>query len=203
MKFSHLSLIAALSPVLVLAAAAQAPPPTPPPPANASAPPPPMAETQGGSPVTHSSRVNAVVYSPQGDVEALMLRNGVAVALMPDIGTRLQSSVSKGTRVQVSGFERVIAGQPTLIAQSLTANGQTFVAAPAPGPGRTEIANGAPPPPPPAAGPLGRGGPCGLRGPGAPPPPPNGAAPPPPPPPDGAAPPPPAAGVNPPPPPQM
>jgi hypothetical protein len=202
MKFSHLPVIAALSPVLLLAAAAQTPPSTPTPPANASALPVPMPETQAGSPATQSSRVNAVIYGPQGEVQALTLRNGVAVTLMPDLGTRLQSSVSKGTRVQVTGLQRVIAGQTSLIAQSLTANGQTFVAAPTPNQARTEIAGGTPPPLPP--GPPGPGGPCGRRGPGAPPPPPpNGAAPPPPQPAGAGAPPPPPAGVNPLPPPQM
>jgi hypothetical protein len=213
MKSTRLYLIAALSPILALTAAAQVPPPAPlPPPADASAPPPPMSQMQGGSPATHSSRVTAVIYGSQGEVQALTLRNGVAVTLTPDLGTRLQSGVTKGTRVQVSGLERVIAGQTSLVAQSLTANGETFIAAPTPAQARPEIAGGTPPPPP--AGPLGPGGPCGRLGPSAPPPP-NGAAPPPPPqpagagapppppPPGGAAPPPPPAGVNPPPPPQM
>jgi hypothetical protein len=209
MKSTRIFLIAALSPALVLAAAAQAPPPAPPPPPPGAAPPlPPAASVpvQQGVTATHNSRVNAVVYGPQGEIQAFTLRNGIAVSLLPDVGMRLQSSVIKGTRVQVSGIQQVIAGQTSLIAQSITANGQTFVAAPATpdlGPG---IAGGTPPPPPPA-GPQGPRGPRGRRGPGAPPPPaPDGAAPPPapPPPPDGAVPPPPPpVGTPPPPPPQM
>jgi hypothetical protein len=168
MKSNRLYLIAALSPVLVLAAAAQTPPP---PPVDVSAPPPPpTVQVQEGLPATHTSRVNAVAYGPQGEVVALTLRNGVAVTLTPDLGMRLQSSVTKGTRIQVSGLQRVIAGQT-----SLTANGQTFVAAPPTPPERPDIVGGAPPPPP--AGALGPGGP---RGQGAPPPP-AGATPPPPP----------------------
>ena len=131
MKFSRLTLIAALSPVLVLAAASR------------QTPPPPDAADASGSPATHSSRVNAVIYGPQGEVQALTLRNGVAVTLTPDIGTRLTSSVTKGTRVRVSGIERVIAGQTSLAAQSLTANGQTFVADSAPLRWETEIAGAA------------------------------------------------------------
>jgi hypothetical protein len=222
MKSTRIFLIAALSPALVLAAAAQAPPQAPPlPPPGAAAPPsPPAASTplQSGVTATHNSRVNAVVYGPQGELQAFTLRNGVAVSLSPDLGMRLQSSVIKETRVQVSGIQQVIAGQTSLIAQSITANGQTFVAAPATpdqGPG---ISGGTPPPPPPPAEPQGPRGPRGRRGPGAPPPPPpDGAAPPPPPPvgagappppppPDGAAPPPPppvGAPPPPPPPPQM
>ena len=214
MKSSRLFLIAALSPAIALAAVAQ----TPPPPSQTGtvALPPPLASSvatplQGGTPGIRNSRVSVIVYGPQGEVQALTLRDGIAVTLPPDLGMRLRSSITKGIRVQVSGAERVIAGQTSLIAQSLTANGQTFVsvpAAPDQGPG---IAGGAPPPPPPPAGSLGPRGPRGRRGPGSPPPPPpDGAAPlppppagagtaPPPPPPDGTAPPP-SAGT---PPPQM
>jgi hypothetical protein len=179
MKSNRLYLIAALSPILVLAAAAQTPPP---PPVDVSAPPAPSTvQVQGELPATHISRVNAVAYGPEGEVVALTLRNGVAVTLTPDLGMQLQSSVSKGTRIQVSGLQRVIAGQTSLIAQSLTANGQTFVAAPPTPPERPDIVGGAPPRPP--AGALGPGGPRGPRGQGAPPPPPSpaGATPPPPP----------------------
>jgi hypothetical protein len=81
MKSNRLYLIAALSPVLVLAAAAQTPPP---PPVDVSAPPPPpTVQVQEGLPATHTSRVNAVAYGPQGEVVALTLRNGVAVTLTP------------------------------------------------------------------------------------------------------------------------
>jgi len=187
MKSSRLFLIAALSPALALAAVAQTPAaPPPPPPPGAGAPPPlpttPMpAPIQPGSPASHSSSVNAVVYGPQGELQALTLRDGVAVTLSPELSVRLQSAVTKGARVQVSGMERVIAGQTSLVVQSLTANGQTFVAtplAPEQGPG---IAGGTPPPPPVGAG-----------------------APPPPPQPDGATPlPEPPVGATPPPPPQM
>jgi hypothetical protein len=188
MKSNRLFLIATLSSALALAAIAQTPSPAPPlPPPDAVAPPAPpavpsAAPIQSGAPATHSSRVSAVIYGPQGEVQAFTLRDGVAVTLSPDLGTLLQPTVTKGSRVQVSGMERVIAGQTSLIAQSLTANGQTFVAAPPPpdqGPG---IAGGTPPPPPPLpAGPQGPRGPRSRRGPGAPPPP-DGVAPPPPPP---------------------
>jgi hypothetical protein len=206
MKSNRIFLIAAFTPALVLAAVAQTPPPSPPPPPPGPAAPlqPPTAPAfvQTGVPATHSSRVSAVVYGPQGEIQGLTLRNGVSVSLPPDLGMRLQSSVIKGARVQVNGTQQVVAGQTSLIAQSITANGQTFIATqPAPdrGPG---IAGGVPPPlPPPPAGPQGPGGPRAWRGPGGPPPPPpaGAGAPPPPPPPDGAAPPP----APPPPPPQM
>jgi hypothetical protein len=181
MNPNRLYLIAALSPVLALAAAGQTPPPAPPPPpANVSAPQPPlpMAQIQGGVSATHSSRVSAAVYGPQGELQAVTLRDGVAVTLPPDLGMRLQSNVIRGTRVQVSGIQRVIAGQTSLVASA------PFTDA---GPG---LAGGTLPPPPPAGPPDPRG-PAG-RGPGAPPPPPGGSAPPPPP-----------AGTPPPPPPQM
>jgi hypothetical protein len=206
MKSIRILLLAALSPTVVLAAAAQAPPPAPPPPPpGVAAPPPPPAASmplQPGMSAIHSSRVSAVVYGPQGEVQAFTLRNGIAVSLSPDLGMQLQSSVIKGTRVQVSGTQQVIAGQTSLIAQSITANGQTFVAVP-PTPDRGPgLAVGTPPPP------VAPQGPRGPRGPGAPPPPPSdGAAPPPPPPvgsrvspppppPDGAAPPPVAAPLH-------
>jgi hypothetical protein len=187
MKFTRMFLIVALSPAFVLAVAAQAPPPAPPPPPieGAAPPPPPTASTplQSSVAATHNGRVSAVVYGPQGEVQAFTLRNGVAVSLSPDLEMRLQSTVIKGTRVQVSGMQQVIAGQTSLIAQSITVSGQTFVAAPPisdQGPG---IAGGIPPPPPPPAGPQGPGGPRDRRRPGAPPPlPRDGAAPPPPPP---------------------
>jgi hypothetical protein len=207
MKSTRTFLILALSPALVVAAAAQVPPPAPPPP-----PPGASVPQQPGVTATHNSRVSAVVYGPQGEIQAFTLRNGIAVSLPPDLGMRLQSSVIKGTRVQVSGIQQVIAGQTDLIAQSITANGQTFVAAPATPDREPGIAGGTPPPPPPA-GPQGPRGPRGRRGPVAPPPPPDGAAPPPPPPvsagalppppPDGAAPPPPPVGAPASPPPQM
>jgi hypothetical protein len=187
MKFIRILLIVALSPALVLVAAAQAPPPAPPPlsPGAAAPPPPPApaAPLRAGITTTHNGRVSAVVYGLQGEIQAFTLRNGVAVSLSPDLGMRLQSSVIKGTRVQVSGIQQIIAGQTDLIAQSITANNQTFVAAPATpdrGPG---IAGGTPAPPPPSIG---------------------AGAPPPPPPPDGAVPPPaPPVGAPHPPPPQM
>jgi hypothetical protein len=192
-----LILIAAISPVLTLAAFSQTPPP---PPADVAAPlpPPRMAQVQGGLSATHSSRVAAVVYGPQGEVQGLTLRDGVAVTLSPDLGMRLQSNISRGSRIQVSGIQRVIAGQTCLVAQSLTANGQTFVASATPPDPRPGFAGGAPPPPPPPAGPRGPRGPADRR-PG-PPPPPDGAAPPPPPTPDagGATPPPPPVGATPP-----
>jgi hypothetical protein len=194
MNPNRIILIAALTPVLALTAGAQTPAPPPALP-GATAPTPPLATpvpTQFGVPATYSSHVSAVVYGPQGEVQALTLRNGVAVSLPPDFGVRLQSSVVRGARIQVSGTRQVIAGQTSLIAQSITANGQTFIAtAPAPDQG-PDTAGAAPPRPPPV------GGPRGARGPGAPPPPPIGAPPPlvgasapPPPPPCGAAPPPP------------
>jgi hypothetical protein len=173
--------------MLTLAASAQ----------NPSAPPSPSAAPYGPSPVgtaaTYNSRISTVVYGPQGEVQALALRNGVAVSLPPDLGAQLQTAIVRGTRVQVSGTRRVIAGQTSLLAQSLTANGQTTVASHPPTPDRGAAA--APPPP----GPPGPRGPAAAeRGPGGPPPPPPAdgvAAPPPPPPAVGAA--------TPPPPPQM
>jgi hypothetical protein len=191
MKPNHALLITALSPVLALAVSAQ----------NPSAPPPPPPAAYGGSPMstaaTYSSRISAVVYGPQGEVQALALRNGVAVSLPPDLGAQLQTAIVRGTRVQVSGTQRVIAGQTSLLAQSLTANGRTMVASQPPTPDRGAAA-AAPPPP----GPPGPRGPA-RRGPGGPPPPP------PPPPADGVAAPPPTppadgtAAPAPPPPPQM
>jgi hypothetical protein len=180
MKPNHALLITALSPVLALAASAQ----------NPSAPPPPPPAAYGGSPMstaaTYSSRISAVVYGPQGEVQALALRNGVAVSLPPDLGAQLQTAIVRGTRVQVSGTQRVIAGQTSLLAQSLTANGQTMVASQPPTPDR-----GAAAPAPPPPGPPGPRGPAARRGPGGPPPPPppadGVAVPPPPPPADGTA----------------
>ena len=218
MKPNHIFLIAVLGPAIVLsAAAAQTPVSGPPPPLpGAAAPPPPppvvSATAQSEVPATHNSRVSAVVYGPQGEVQALTLRNGVSVSLPPDLGIRLQSSVTKGARVQVSGTQQVIAGQTSMLAQSITANGQTFIATqPTPDRGAGVAGGAPPPPPPPPAGPNGPRGPRGRRGPaGPPPPPPNGVAPPPPPvgpdtpPPDGAAPLPPADAPAPPsPPPQI
>jgi hypothetical protein len=182
MKPNHAFLITALSPVLTLAASAQNP---------SAPPPPPPAAAYGVSPMgtaaTYSSRISAVVYGPQGEVQALALRNGVAVSLPPDLGAQLQATIARGTRIQVSGTQRVIAGQTSLLAQSLTANGQTMVASQPPTPDRG-TASAAPPPPPP---PPGLRGPGARRGPAGPPPPP------PPPPAEGAAVP------TPPPPPQM
>jgi hypothetical protein len=173
MKHNRIILIAAFAPVLALPAGAQTPAPPPPPPAAGAAPPPALAApvpAQSGVPATYSSHVSAVVYGPQGEVQALTLRNGVAVSLPPDFGLRLQSSVVRGARIQVSGTRQVIAGQTSLIAQSVTANGQTFIAA-APAADEGPAAAGATPPPP-------FGGPRGPRGAGAPPPPPIGAPPP-------------------------
>jgi hypothetical protein len=187
MKSTRIFLIVALSPALVLAAAAQAPPPAPPSPPPGAAAALPLSTASGpvqqGVIATHNSRVNAVVYGPQGEIQGFTLRNGIAVSLPPDVGMRLQSSVIKGTRIQVSGKQRVIAGQTSLIAQSITANGQIFASAPATpdrGPG---IAGGTPPPPPPPppGGPQEPRGPRAHRGPGVPPPPPVAANPPPPP----------------------
>jgi hypothetical protein len=189
MKHNRIILIAAFAPVLALPAGAQTPAPPPPPPAAGAAPPPALAApvpAQSGVPATYSSHVSAVVYGPQGEVQALTLRNGVAVSLPPDFGLRLQSSVVRGARIQVSGTRQVIAGQTSLIAQSVTANGQTFIAA-APAADEGPAAAGATPPPPPFGGPR---GPRGAGAPPPPPPPPAGAGAPPPPPPDGVAPPP-------------
>ncbi len=135
-----------------LAACAQTPavapaPPLPATPASQTAPPLP------GTPGTYSSRVSAIVYGLQGEVQAFVLRDGVSVTLPPDLGSRLQSQIIRGTRVQVSGLQRVIAGQINLMAQSITANGQTLIATAtgAPDP-RGDDAGAPPPPPPPDAG---------------------------------------------------
>ncbi len=119
MKPHHVLLITALSPLPILAARAQISP-APPSAAHGASP--------MGIPATYSSRISAVVYGPQGEVQALALRNGVAVSLPPDLGAQLQATLVKGARVQVSGTQRVIAGQTSLLALSLTANGQTIVA---------------------------------------------------------------------------
>jgi hypothetical protein len=160
MKPNRIFLIAALSPALVLAAVAPtalpAPPPPPPGVAAPLQPPTSPALIQTGAPATHSSRVSAVVYGPQGEVQGLALRNGVSVSLPPDLAMRLQSSVIKGARVQVSGTQQVIAGQTSLIAQSITTNGQTFIATQqAPDRGASIAGGVPPPPPPPPAGPQG------------------------------------------------
>jgi hypothetical protein len=174
MKSNHALLIAALYPMLTLAASAQ----------NVSAPPSPSAAPYGplpmGTAATYNSRISTVVYGPQGEVQALALRNGVAVSLPPDLGAQLRTAILRGTRVQVSGTQRVIAGQTSLLAQTLTANGQTVVTQPPAPDGGTAAA---PPPPP---GPPAPRGPAAWPGPGGPPPPPpptaEGAATPPPPP---------------------
>jgi hypothetical protein len=161
MKPDHALLITVLSPVLALAATAQNPPAPPPLPSAAYG-----ASTMGAA-ATYSSRIRTVVYGPQGEVQALALRNGVAVSLPPDLGAQLQTAIVKGSRVQVSGTQRVIAGQTSLLAQSLTANGQTMVASQPPAPDRGVAAAAPPPPRPP-----GPRGPAARRGPGGPPPPP-------------------------------
>ncbi len=154
MNANRLVLLTVFAPAMVWAAA-QSPDAVPPPAPQA---PPAIV----GTSATHSGRITAVVYGPQGEVQAILLGDGAAVSLPPDLAMRAQAGVVRGSRVQVSGTQRVIAGQVSLIAQSLTANGQTFVAAlPAPGPA---FAGGAPPPPPPPA-------PRGRPGPDAPPPP--------------------------------
>jgi hypothetical protein len=140
MKPHHVLLITALSPLLILAARAQISPAPPPPAAHGASP--------MGIPATYNSRISAVVYGPQGEVQALALRNGVAVSLPPDLGAQLQAAVVKGTRVRVSGTQRVIAGQISLLAQSLTANGQTMVAIQPPTPDSGPAAAVPPPPPP-------------------------------------------------------
>src|ERR1700761_4890107 len=191
MKPNQVFLIAALSPFALAAAAAQnVPPPSPPQPPSAAAAP---QQLPQGSPATYTSRVSAVVYGPQSEVQGLVLRNGVAVSLPPDLAMRLQSSVTKGARVQVSGMQQVIAGQTSLSAQSVAAGGQTFIATQPPPDRGTAIAGAAPPPPPPPVRPP---DPRARRGPAGPPPPPPppapaaaGIAPPPPPPADADAPP--------------
>lgn len=167
MKSIRVLLIAALSPVLALALAAQTPGPvlpSPTPGAATSSAPAFSAPLQTARIATHNSRVSVVVHGPQGEIQAFTLRNGIAVSLPPGLGTRLQSSITKGVRVQVSGIQQVIAGQTELIVRSITANGQTFIASPpAPDQG-PRIAGGAPPP----AGLQGPGDPRGRRGAGLP-----------------------------------
>jgi hypothetical protein len=177
MQPNHELLMTALIPVLTLAASAQ----------NPSAPPPAAAFTASPMPTTaiYKSRISAVVYGPQGEVQALALRNGVAVNVPPDLGARLQASIVRGARVQVRGTKRVIAGQTSLLAQSVTENGQTMVASQPPSQDRGPAV--APPPSPPGPpGPRGPADRCGSAGPPPPPPPPgspDGAAAPAPPPP--------------------
>jgi hypothetical protein len=194
MKLNRVALSIALSSAAALSAAAQVPPP----------PPPGMPLAPAGQLVTHTSRVGTVVYGPQGELQAMVLRNGIAVSVPPDLGMRLQPAIAKGTRVQVSGSQQVINGQSSMVAQSVLANGQTFSTS-QPGPsGVPGVAEDVPPPPPQPCGAIDPRGPRGRRGPGAPPPP-NGLQPSPPAPALGtAAPPPspPSGGDPPPPPPQ-
>jgi hypothetical protein len=106
MKPDHALLITVLSPVLALAATAQNPPAPPPLPSAAYG-----ASTMGAA-ATYSSRIRTVVYGPQGEVQALALRNGVAVSLPPDLGAQLQTAIVKGSRVQVSGTQESSPGKP-------------------------------------------------------------------------------------------
>lgn len=187
MKLNRVVITVAISTATAIAGVAQVPPP----------PPPGVPLVPAAQLVTHTSRVGTVVYGPQGDLQAIVLRDGIVVSVPPDLGMRLQPAIAKGTRVQVSGSQQVINGQPSMVAQSVLANGQTFVTQQVGPPLGPRLAENVPPPPCGASDPR---GPSGRRGPGAPPPPPpNGAPPPPalgagtppPPPPDGAAPPPP------------
>lgn len=166
MKLNRVVLTIVLGSATVFAAAAQIPPPSP------AAP-----EASAVQPVKHTSRISAVVYGPQGELQAIVLRDGIAVSVPPDLGLRLRPAIARGTRVQVSGSQQYINGQPMMAAQSVLANGQSFVASQPP---QSFGAGPAVNPPPPA--------PCGSA---PPPPPPNGVSVPPPPSPGAGAPPPP------------
>lgn len=183
MNITRRYLVAALSPALAWSVFAQTPPPVPrqtPPPAPSLSSPQPLPagaapQLESGGTVRHSGRVSSVVYGPQGEMQAFTLRDGVAVNVPPELAARLQSLVSRGSRVHVVGTQRMNAGQASLIAESITANGQTFVASPpladrAPSKLNPDaaMAAGAPPPPPPPPDPRAPRGVAG-REPGAPP----------------------------------
>ena len=186
MRLKQAILLTAFGELALLTACAQTPMTgaPPPPPAAAAAPAPagmpgaPGAPTALGATLIRSGRVRDIVRGPQGEVQALVLRDGATVSVPPDLGANL-NGIAKNARVRVTGTQPGGNSQGTLMAQSVEWNGQQFAATAAPPP-----PNGAAPPPPPpsdpmTAGPRGRG--PGRR-PGPPPPPPaDGAAPPPPP----------------------
>src|SRR5580698_9470713 len=118
MKLNRVFITVALSSITAFSGVAQVPPPP--------SPGAPLASS--GQLVTRTSRVGTLVYGPQGELLAMVLRNGIAVTVPPDLGKRLKSAVSKGTRVQVSGIQQVFNGQPRMVAQSVLANGQRFAA---------------------------------------------------------------------------
>lgn len=125
--------------------------PPPPPPVGYAPAPPPTATAglvAGGAPVTRTSHVRTIIYGPQGEVQGLTLRDGVAVSVPPDLGIQLRGVLNRGTLIQVSGQQQAIGGETTLFAQSVTANQQTFASAPPP----TGAPAGSPPPPPPPPG---------------------------------------------------
>lgn len=135
------------------------PPPPPPPPAQYGAPPPPppvgyapappptatAGIVAGGTPITRTSHVRTIIYGPQGEVQGLTLRDGMAVSVPPDLGIQLRGVLSRGTLIQVSGQQQAIGGETVLFAQSIVANKQTSASAPPP----TGAPAGSPPPPPP------------------------------------------------------
>jgi hypothetical protein len=166
------------SALLATAGCAQSPPPPTaaipaprPAGAGAEAPAPPVIIAAGPQPstrpeVTETGAIRDIIYGPQGEVQAVILRSDRIVSIAPELGAQMQMTLSKGAAVSVTGSPKQFGRQRQLFAQSVQINGQSFVAAA------------------PAAG-LVPAGPA-LAGPGRPPagepPPPSGEAPKPPPP---------------------
>lgn len=109
---------------LSASALAQAPPADGPPAPGVLAP----APMSGGSNTTISSRIRAYNPGPGGEVRSLYLADGAVVDLSPDLGRSVGAAVRRGERVRVSGLRSNLDGQTVIAAQSLTLDGQTFVA---------------------------------------------------------------------------
>ena len=109
---------------LSASALAQAPPAGGPPAPGGLAP----APMSGGSNATISSRIRAYNPGPGGEVRSLYLADGAVVDLSPDLGRSVGAAVRRGERVRVSGLRSSLDGQTVIAAQSLTLDGQAFVA---------------------------------------------------------------------------
>ena len=85
-----------------------------------------------GTSYTASGKVMQLNYNREGDVDGLLLDNGVFAKTPPPLSASVTANVSVGSQVSVSGYShQTMSGQTVVDVQSI--NGQTLAAAP-PGP---------------------------------------------------------------------
>ena len=127
--------LAALAALLLIGTSAMAQQPSSPPPlaqapmpmpvGAAARPLPPGPDADAAGTLTVDGRVQRWLLNPNGEIDGLLLADGMQVAFPPHLSASVQQAMKPGDAVQVSGWRTP--GAPVLQAATLSANGRSVV----------------------------------------------------------------------------